>query len=53
VTNADVDRLPPMVEEMTKHISSIDDDDLIEHLRGVVEPIENLHVKRAVASLTS
>jgi hypothetical protein len=45
VTNADVARLAPMVEEMTKHIPSIDDDDLIEHLRGVVGPIENLHVK--------
>jgi hypothetical protein len=36
-----------MVEEMTKHIPSIDDDDLIEDLRGVVGPIENHHVKRS------
>ena len=39
VTKANVDRLAPMVEEMTKHIPSIDDNDLIEHLRGVVRPL--------------
>jgi hypothetical protein len=39
VTKADVDRLAPMVEEMTKHIPSIDDNDLIERLRGVVRPL--------------
>ena len=44
VSDADVDGLPDLLGEMTKHIPSVDDDDLIEHLRGGMKPIEDLHL---------
>jgi hypothetical protein len=43
MTDDDMAELPCLLSEMTKHIPSIDDNDLIEHLRGGVKPIEDLH----------
>jgi hypothetical protein len=42
VSDADMDGLPDLLSLMTKHTPPVDDDDLIEHLRGGVEPIEDL-----------
>ena len=47
VSDADVDGLPGLLGEMTKHIPSVDDDDLIEHLRGGMKPIEDLHLSHS------
>jgi hypothetical protein len=47
VSDADVGGLPGLLGEMTKHIPSVDDDDLIEHLRGDVKPIEDLHLSHS------
>jgi hypothetical protein len=32
-----------LLPEMTQHISPVDDHDLIEHLRGSLDPIQTLH----------
>jgi hypothetical protein len=47
VTNTDVDRLPLLLGEMTKHIPPVDDDDLIGYLRGWLRPINNLHLSHS------
>lgn len=43
MTNDDVGGLPRLLGEMTKHIPLVEDDDLIEYLKGGVKPIEDLH----------
>jgi len=43
MTDDDVAGLPRLLGEMTKHIPSIEDHDLIEHLRGGVKPTKDLH----------
>jgi hypothetical protein len=47
VADADVGELPGLLAEMTKRIPSVDDDDLIEHLRGGMKPIEDLHLSHS------
>jgi hypothetical protein len=47
VTDADVERLTPLLSEITRHIPSIDDSSLIEHLRGGMEPIETLRLRHS------
>ena len=42
VTDEDVAELPHLLSEMTKHIPPIDEDDLIDHLRGSAKPVEDL-----------
>jgi hypothetical protein len=42
MNDEDVSELPHLLSEMTRHIPQIDDD-LIEHLRGGVEPVEDFH----------
>jgi hypothetical protein len=44
VTDTDIDRLPLLLREMTKHIPPVDDGDLIEHLRSWLKPIDNLRL---------
>ena len=43
MNDEDVSELSCLLSEMTRHIPRIDDDDLIEHLRGGVEPVEDFH----------
>ncbi|MCJ1249923.1 hypothetical protein MMC30_007149 [Trapelia coarctata] len=47
VSDADVDGLPGLLEEMTKHIPSVNNDDLIKHLRGGMKPNEDLHLSHS------
>lgn len=42
MTDRDVTELPRLLDEMTSNIPSVDDDNLIEHLRGDADPVENL-----------
>jgi len=44
MTEDDVDGLPRLLKEMTKHISLVDDNDLIDHLRGGVKSIEEFYM---------
>lgn len=43
--DADVEQLTPLLSEITRHIPSVDDSSLIEHLRGGVELIEILRLR--------
>jgi hypothetical protein len=47
MTDADVDELPGLLREITKHILLINDDDLIEHLKGDMKPIEDLYLNHS------
>jgi hypothetical protein len=40
----DVDGLPGLLGEITKYILSVNNNNLIEHLRGGMKPIENLYL---------
>jgi hypothetical protein len=47
VSDNDVDGLPGLLAEITKHIPSVDDNDLIEHLRGGVKLIKDLYLSHS------
>jgi hypothetical protein len=47
MSDIDVDELSDLLEKMTKHILSVDNDDLIKYLRNGIKFIENLHLSRS------
>ncbi len=43
MTDNDINGLPRLLREITKYIPSINDDDLIKHLKGGVKPVKNFY----------
>jgi hypothetical protein len=44
MSDTDVDGLPGLLEEMTKYILSVNDNDLIKYLKGGMKLIEDLYL---------
>jgi hypothetical protein len=45
VTDANIERLTPLLSEITRHILAVDDSSLIEHLRGGIKLIKTLYLR--------